>query len=115
MIDCEGRPLPSSDGTDKRGLWHFRSDGSGTWTRVVPSATSFTPLGPAGPNRDEVVSRSTFCALTGEPIGSVMLDYSSTKFPAEPLPEPAPRATKTIFAFDRTSKHVPRECYNALV
>ena len=114
MIAHEGRPLPSADGTDKRGVWHFRADGSGTWTRVVPSATSYTQLGPAGPDRDEVVSRSTFCAISGQPIGPVMLDYATNQFLSEPLPEPVPRPTKTVFAFIRTRKNVPKECYNEL-
>ena len=110
MIENEGRPLPNADGTDKRGLWHFRPNGSGTWTRVVPSATTYTPLGLAGPYREEVVSRTTYCAITGMPIGPVMLDYATTRFTAEPLPEPTPRAIRTVLAFHRTAKHVPPEC-----
>ena len=112
MIDCEGRPLPSADGTDKRGLWHFRPDGSGTWTRVDPAAVRYRPLLLAGPLRSEVMSRTTIDTRTNEMVGPVMRDYATSKNLCDELPEPRPRSIRTVFSFDSTSVDVPPECRN---
>ena len=43
-------------------------------------------------------------------IFNVMHDYATTKCPCEPLPEPVPRAIRTVFEFSRTDVDVPPEC-----
>ena len=93
-------------------MWSFDSDGSGTWTRLDPSARRFRTLWQTGPNRHEVTCRTTFDANTGDIIGAPMFDYATAKFLNEPLPEPVPRSIRSVFAFDHTEKKVPPECRN---
>ena len=112
MIARGGRPLPPPDGSGKRGRWEFRPDGSGRWFRVDACATSYRPVLRAGPLQSEVTSRTTIDMTTGEQVGPIMRDYATAKFHCEPLPEPTPRAIRTIFTFDYTSVDVPPECRN---
>ena len=114
LISRAGRPPPSPEGGGKRGLWHIRSDGSGTWTRIDASATRFRPLLRAGPLREEVVCRRTFDHGTGEELGAPMRDYATAKLLNEPLPDPVPRPVRTVFHFNSTSVVAPPECCEAM-
>ena len=114
MVSRGGRPPPAPEGGGKLGRWEFKSDGSGTWTRIDASATRFRSLYEAGPLKSEVTLRVTFDGKTGEMIGSPMRDYATSKAISESLPEPVPRPVRTVFHFDRTTREVPPERRNEM-
>ena len=97
-------------GMGRDGRWEFASDGSGTWTRVDRRVSRHRSLREVGLRPEEVVSRITFDASTGERLGPVMRDYATAKCKDDWLPEPIPRDVRTVFAFNRTSAQVAPEC-----
>ena len=99
-------------GGGKLGRWTFRSDGSGTWSRIDASAHRFRSLYEAGPLRTEVTRRETFDERTGDMIGAPMLDYATSKTINELLPDPVPRSIRTVFHFASTVRDVAPERRN---
>ena len=87
-------------------MWHVNADGSGTWTRVDSSAVKFRTLYMAGPKLSEITKRETYDATSGELLDTTR-NFANCKFPCEDLPEPRPRALRTVFYFDKTEVHVP--------
>ena len=96
--------MPAGGG--KSGVWVLSEDGSGTWTRFDASAVRFRQIYGSGPARQEITSRVTVDANSGETLG-VMDDYPTNRKLDDWLPEPSPRAIRTIFSFDSTKARVP--------
>ena len=81
-------------------------DGSGTWTRYDPAAVKFRVLYMTGPSVAEVTRRDTFDAKTGELLES-MTDFAYNRAKCADLPEPRPRALRTVFHFTKTKAETP--------
>ena len=97
-----------SFGGGKRGAWALNEDGSGTWTRFDASASRYRDLWLAGPNRNEVTHRVTYCAKTGEKLDETQ-EYAFCRKRCEELPELVPRPIYTVFYFKATTKPIPSE------
>ena len=95
----------------KRGLWQLNADGSGSWTRIDPAAVKFRTLYMAGPHLSEITRRETWDTTTGELIDTTR-NFATCKMPCEDLPEPRPRALRTVFYFDHTKANVPASAYS---
>ena len=110
LVDCAGVPPPCPQGGGKRGLWQLNADGSGTWTRIDTAAVKFRTLYMAGPKLSEITKRETWDATTGELLDTTR-NFATCKAPCEDLPEPRPRALRTVFHFERTSANVPASAH----
>ena len=95
-------------GGDKRGIWHLESDGSGTWTRIDPSAVKFRDLWMAGPSKEEVTMRKTYDHATGELLG-VTHKWLECRDKCADLPSPRPPPLRTEFHFSKTRAKIPPE------
>ena len=60
----------------------------------------------SGPATHEITQRVTYDAKSGEVL-DVEDDYVGLKLKSEKLPEPTPRAIRTVFHFKSTSANIP--------
>ena len=68
----------------------------------------------SGPSRAEVLYRETFDRESGELIGTTR-DYANCRDRCALLPEPTPRALRTVFYFASTTAAVPQDAQPSLV
>ena len=87
-------------------MWQLNGDGSGTWTRRDRGATRYSSLYSSGPARQEVHTRETYDANTGDLIGTTK-NFDTAKLLNQELPDPVPRDIKSVFYFNSTAKKVP--------
>ena len=108
LIQLGNLPPPMSQGGGKRGTWLVRADGSGTWTRMDSKATRCRTVYRSGPAKYEVFLRETFDATSGALLESTP-NFAAAKVLDALLPEPAPRAVRTVFHFASTSACIPHD------
>ena len=84
----------------------IHADGSGTWTRRDPAAVRCRTLYRSGPARNEVHTRETFDANTNELLNTTT-NFAYAKVVDQELPDPKPRAVRTVFHFASTQANVP--------